>query len=62
MDRNSVIRINQARSGPGIVQLRDILKRAATRLFVQGDEDLLFNDIAQLLDAAKELAWRGSGC
>ena len=56
MDRNGVIRINQneVEQPQLIVQLQDIFKtRSDKTLFVQGDEDLLFNDIAQLLDAAK---------
>ena len=51
-----MIRINQSEVEPPrlIGELQDIFRtRSDKTLFVQGDEDLLFNDVAQLLDAAK---------
>ena len=56
MDRNGVIKINQTEVEPAqlLARLEDIFKTRSERtLFVQADEDLLFNDVAQLLDAAK---------
>ena len=56
MDRKGVIKINQTEVEPArlIDQLRDIFKTRSDRtIFVQADDDLLFNDVAQLVDAAK---------
>ena len=56
MDRSGVIRINQAEVEPSslIERLQDIFKTRNERtMFVQADDDLLFNDVAQLIDAAK---------
>jgi len=56
MDRNGVIRINQTRVEPAqlIEQLQNIFKTRNDRtIFVQADDDLLFNDVAQLIDVAK---------
>ena len=56
MDRNGVIRINQdeVELSRLIERLQDIFKTRNDRtMFVQADSDLLFNDVAQLIDAAK---------
>jgi len=56
MSRTGVIKINQMEVEPSqlLVQLREIFKSREDRtIFVQADNDLLFNDVAQLLDAAK---------
>jgi biopolymer transport protein ExbD len=56
MDRNGVIRINQTEVNATelIVQLRDIFKTRTDRtVFIQADNELLFNDVAQMIDAAK---------
>ena len=56
MDRNGVIRINQDEIEPSslIERLQDIFKTRNERtMFVQADDELLFNDVAQLIDAAK---------
>ena len=56
MDRNGVIRINQTEVllSDLASRLRDIFSTRGDRtMFVQGDDELLFNDIAHLLDAAK---------
>src|SRR5438094_541408 len=56
MDRNGVIRINQTEVERShlIEQLQDIFKnRSDHTMFVQADDDLLFNDVAQLIDTAK---------
>jgi len=56
MDRNGVIRINQQEIERSNLtkQLEDIFRYRNDRtIFVQGDEQLLFNDVAQLIDAAK---------
>src|SRR3989454_1226050 len=56
MDRNGVIRINQNEVEPSnlIERLQDIFKSRNDRtMFVQADDELLFNDVAQLIDAAK---------
>ncbi len=56
MDRNGVIKINQTEVEPAQLmgRLEDIFKTRSDRtLFVQADADLLFNDVAQLLDAAR---------
>mgnify|MGYP003575229692 CR=1 FL=1 len=56
MDRNGIIRINQTEVSPSdlATRLRDIFSTRGDRtMFVQGDDELLFNDIAHLLDAAK---------
>ena len=56
MDRNGIIRINQDEVEPSslIERLQNIFKTRNDRtMFVQADDDLLFNDVAQLIDAAK---------
>jgi biopolymer transport protein TolR len=56
MDRNGVIKINQSIIDPPelIGRLQDIFRTRNDRtVFVQADDDLLFNDVAQLVDAAK---------
>ena len=56
MDRNGVIKINQDEIEPSrlIERLQDIFKSRNDRtIFVQADTELLFNDVAQLIDAAK---------
>jgi biopolymer transport protein ExbD/biopolymer transport protein TolR len=56
MDRNGVIKINQSIIHPPelIGRLQDIFKTRNDRtVFVQADDDLLFNDVAHLVDAAK---------
>ncbi len=56
VDRGGVIRINQdeVETGRLVERLQDIFKARNDRtIFVQADNGLLFNDVAQLLDAAK---------
>jgi biopolymer transport protein TolR len=56
MDRNGVIKINQTTvDAPELIgRLQDIFRTRNDRtVFVQADDDLLFNDVAQLVDAAK---------
>ena len=56
MDRNGVIKINQdeVESVQLIGRLQDIFKSRSDRtVFLQADNDLLFNDVAQLIDAAQ---------
>ena len=56
MDRNGIIRINQheIETSRLIEQLQDIFKGRSDRaIFVQADDDLLFNDVALLIDAAR---------
>ncbi len=56
MDRNGVIRINQDEVDPSnlIERLQNIFKTLNDRtIFLQADDELLFNDVAQLIDAAK---------
>ena len=56
MNKNGVIRINQTEVEPShlIGELREIFKLRGDRtIFVQADKELLFNDVAQLIDAAK---------
>ena len=56
MDRNGVVKINQSIVDPPelIGRLQDIFRTRNDRtVFVQADDDLLFNDVAQLVDAAK---------
>ena len=56
MNKNGAIRINQNEVEPAhlVEQLRDIFKfRGDRTIFVQADNELLFNDVAQLIDAAK---------
>src|SRR5215469_5581582 len=55
MDRNGVIKINQdeVESVQLIGRLQDIFKSRSDRtVFLQADNDLLFDDVAQLIDAA----------
>jgi len=56
LDGNGVIRINQDQIEPSrlIERLEDIFKAQSDRtIFVQADKELLFNDVAQLIDSAK---------
>src|SRR6266516_6950983 len=56
MDRNGVIKINQNEIEPSqlIERLQDIFKARNDRtMFVQADDELLFNDVARLIDVAK---------
>jgi len=56
MNRSGVIRINQEEIAPShlIERLQDIFGiRSDRTMFVQADNALLFNDVAQLIDAAK---------
>jgi biopolymer transport protein TolR len=56
VDRNGSIKINQEEvEAPHLVEhLQDIFKNRSDRtIFLQADQDLLFNDVAQLIDAAK---------
>ena len=56
MDRNGVIKINQdeVESVQLIGRLQDIFKSRSDRtVFMQADNELLFNDVAQLIDAAE---------
>jgi biopolymer transport protein TolR len=56
MDRNGVVKINQSIvDAPELIgRLQDIFRTRNDRtVFVQADDDLLFNDIAHLVDAAK---------
>jgi biopolymer transport protein ExbD len=56
MDRNGVIKINQTTvEAPDLIgRLQDIFRTRNDRtVFVQADDELLFNDVAQLVDAAK---------
>lgn len=55
-DQDGTIRINQEEVEPArlIARLQDIFKTRHERtIFVQAHEDLLFNDVARLIDAAK---------
>ena len=56
IDRNGAIEINQEEVDLSrlIGRLQNIFKTRSDRtIFVQADDDLLFNDVAQLIDAAK---------
>jgi biopolymer transport protein ExbD len=56
MDRNGGIKINQevVELARLVDRLRDIFKTLNDRtIFLQADDELLFNDVAQLIDAAK---------
>ena len=56
MDRNGNIKINQDNVAPArlVERLQDIFKGRSDRtIFLHADEDLLFNDVAQVIDAAK---------
>jgi biopolymer transport protein TolR len=56
LDGNGVIRINQDQIEPSrlVERLEDIFKARSDRtIFVQADKELLFNDVAQLIDSAK---------
>jgi biopolymer transport protein ExbD len=55
MDGNGVIRLNQDELAPSrlIERLQEIFRTRNDRtLFIQGDNKLLFGDIAQLIDSA----------
>src|SRR5262245_24350074 len=55
-DRNSVIKNNQnaIQTSHLIEELQDIFKTRSDRtIFVEGDNELLFSDMARLIDAAK---------
>ena len=56
IDRNGIIKINQEEVElPHLMErLQDIFKTRSDRtMFVQADDNLLFNDVALLIDAAK---------
>jgi biopolymer transport protein TolR len=56
MDRTGVIKINQneIQASRLIEELHDIFRTRNDRtIFVQGDDELLFSDMARLIDAAK---------
>jgi biopolymer transport protein ExbD len=56
VDRFGVVRINQTRveTEELVDRLREIFSTRSDRtIFLQADNDLLFNDVAQLIDAAK---------
>jgi biopolymer transport protein ExbD len=56
IDRHGAIRINQTpvEASMLIEQLRGIFKMRSDRtIFVHADDELLFNDVAQLIDLAK---------
>src|SRR5262249_35821197 len=56
MDRNGVIKINQKEvQAPQLIeQLEEIFKTRSDRtIFVQGDEEVLFSDMAHLIDLAE---------
>jgi biopolymer transport protein ExbD len=56
MDRNGNIKINQEEVELSrlVERLQDIFRSRSDRtIFLQADEDLLFNDVAQVIDAAK---------
>ena len=56
MDRGGVIRINQDEIEPShlVEWLQEIFKTRNDRtMFVQADAELLFNDVAQVIDVAK---------
>jgi biopolymer transport protein TolR len=56
MDRNGVIKINQneIQASRLTEELHDIFRTRNDRtIFVQGDDELLFSDMARLIDAAK---------
>jgi biopolymer transport protein TolR len=56
IDRNGTLKINQDEVEPArlMERLRDIFKTRSDRtMFLQADHDLLFNDVAQVIDAAK---------
>ena len=57
MDRAGIIRINrdEVEASHLVERLQDIFKTRSNRtVFLQADNELLFNDVAQLVDAAKE--------
>src|SRR5213594_1941766 len=56
IDRNGIIRINQEEVElSGLIgRLQDVFKTRSDRtIFIQADDQLLFNNVAQLIDAAK---------
>jgi biopolymer transport protein TolR len=56
LDASGAIRINQEQIEPSrlIERLQEIFKTRSDRtIFVQADRELLFNDVAQLIDSAK---------
>ena len=56
MDRSGNIKINQDDIAPSRLmdRLREIFKKRSDRtVFVQANNDLLFSDVAQLIDSAK---------
>jgi biopolymer transport protein ExbD len=64
MDRNGVIKINQDEVEPSrlIERLRDVFKTRNDRtMFLQADTGLPFNDVAQIIDAAKSAGVDGFG-
>jgi biopolymer transport protein ExbD len=56
VDRNGIIRINQDEVEPQQLdgRIRDIFKSRSDRtIFLQADNNLLFNDVAQVIDIVK---------
>src|SRR4051795_11387457 len=56
VDKNGIIRINQDEVEYGQLdgRIRDIFKSRSDRtIFLQADNDLLFNDVAQVIDVVK---------
>jgi biopolymer transport protein TolR len=56
VDKNGIIRINQDEVEPRQLdgRLRDIFKSRSDRtIFLQADNDLLFNDVAQIIDITR---------
>jgi biopolymer transport protein ExbD len=56
VDKNGIIRINQDEVEPQQLdgRIRDIFKSRSDRtIFLQADNDLLFNDVAQVIDVVK---------
>ena len=56
LDRVGTVRLNQETLDPTAVlsRLQDVLRTRADRtLFVQADQEVLFNEVAQLIDTAR---------
>jgi biopolymer transport protein ExbD len=56
INRNGVLKINEDEVEPAqlVERLQDIFKSRSDRTaFLQADHDLLFNDVAQIIDATK---------
>ena len=56
LDREGTVRLNQERLEPPLVfsRLNEVFSTRADRtLFVQADDEVLFNEVAQLIDGAR---------